>query len=130
MSLIGVVCIGGIELTLWILTSDEPAEPAALTKHARYPISNASLSKVNEVDSNLRSYSMNPSLGSVASLCVLTNSKASSNFIENRRIMNMMTEVAERDMPIAQCTRHFVLKSGLSWLTWRNSFYMRTYSFY
>ena len=59
---------------------------------------------------------MKPSLGSVASRCVLTNSKASSSFMEKRRMMNMMTEVAERDIPIAQCTRHFVLKSGLSWL--------------
>jgi len=34
----------------------------------------------------------------------------------------MSTLVAERDMPIAQWTKHFVLKSGLSLFIFRKSF--------
>ena len=37
-------------------------------------------------------------------------------------MINMMTEVAERLIPMAQCTRHLVLKSGLSWFTYLKSF--------
>lgn len=61
-----------------------------------------SLWKAKDPFSNSLSYSKKPSLGSVACLYVLTNSKASSNFIEKILMINMMTEVAERDIPIAQ----------------------------
>ena len=37
-------------------------------------------------------------------------------------MMNMMTEVAERDMPMAQWTKHLVLKSGFYRLIYLNSF--------
>ena len=74
--------------------------------------SDYSCSSWNEKDvfSKFRNCSMKPSLGSVACLYVFTNSKASSSFIEKSRIMNMITLVAERDMPIAQCTMHLDLK--------------------
>jgi len=45
---------------------------------------------------------MNPSFGSVASRYVLTYSNASSNFMLNSLIRNIMTDVADLDMPIAQ----------------------------
>lgn len=92
--------------------------------------SDCSCSSWNEKDvfSKLLSYSMKPSFGSVACLCVFTNSKASSSFIEKSRMMNMITLVADLDMPIAQCTMHFDLKLAFYLLIWRKSFWMRTYS--
>ena len=45
---------------------------------------------------------MKPSFGSVASLCVFTYSNASSSCMLKSLIMNMITEVADLDMPMAQ----------------------------
>ena len=96
--------------------------PAASEASVLELLSSISCWKVKAVDSNLRSCSMKPSFGSVLSLCVLTNSKASFSFMEKRRMMNMITLVAERDIPMAQWTKHFVLKSGFSLLIDLKSF--------
>ena len=84
--------------------------------------SSNSYSNANTVFSKIRNCSKKPSFGSVAYLWVFTNSKASTSFIEKRRIINMSTLVAERDIPIAQWTRHLNLKSGLSLFIFLNSF--------
>lgn len=75
-------------------------------------LSDCSCSSWNEKDvfSKFLSCSMKPSFGSVAYLWVFTNSKASSSLIEKSRMMNIITLVADLDMPIAQCTMHFDLK--------------------
>ncbi len=55
-------------------------------------------------DSNSRSYDRKPSFGSTSSLLCFTNSRASSKDTLKRFIIYMITQVAERLRPIAQCT--------------------------
>ena len=69
--------------------------------------------------SNCFSYSMKPSFGSVACLCVFTYSRAFSTEIPNCFMINIMTEVADLDIPIAQWTSTFALFLGNSLLIFR-----------
>ena len=68
--------------------------------------------------SNSRSYARKPSFGSTSSRRCFTNSSASSKETRKRFIIYMITQVAERLRPIAQCTNttlrfeEFLLKAS------------------